>query len=105
MPLVPDLNVVETIAPPARPDSAPGTLVSTLNSAIASGLGKMPICPNCDSLLSTPSRVYVLFVTRWQLAERTEPPDSRKRVDSVELPGEPSPPVVKLPLPPRTLVV
>jgi len=58
--LLPDLKVVETIAPPARPDSALGTLVSTLNSAMASGLGKIPICPNCDSLLSTPSRVEVV---------------------------------------------
>ncbi len=37
-------------------------------------------------------------VTRAPFAEITEPPDSRKRVDSVELPG---PPLAKLP-PPRT---
>src|ERR1700687_5876773 len=79
------------IAPPARPLSAEGTLVSTLNSAIASGGGKMSICPNCDSLLSTPSNVKLLFVTRAPFADTTEPPDSRKRVDSVDEPGAPGP--------------
>src|SRR6266478_3865051 len=97
MALEPDLNVAEIIAPPARPLSADGTLVSILNSWIASVSGNTAICPNCDSLLSTPSRVKLLFVGRAPLAEITDPPDSRNRVDSVELPG---PPAMKFPPPP-----
>src|SRR6266498_3009661 len=82
------------MAPPARPLSADGTLVSILNSAMESGFGNMAIRPNCDSLLSTPSREKLLFVTRAPFAEIIEPPDSRKRVDSVPFCG---PPVSKLP--------
>src|SRR5919204_304930 len=67
----------------------------------------MPICPNCPSLLSTPSSVKLLLVGRAPLTTRTEPPDSRKRVDSVEppLPMTPpgEPPDSKPPPPPRVV--
>src|SRR5918911_2070067 len=59
----------------------------------------MAICPNCDSLLSTPSSVKLLFVARAPLTTSTEPPDSRKRVDSVLF--WPPPPATKLPPPPK----
>ena len=61
----------------------------------------MPICPNCPSLLSVPSSVKLLLVGRAPLTTRTEPPDSRKRVDSVEVPTG-FPPASKLPPPPMT---
>src|SRR5215467_4497208 len=72
-------------APAARPTSAGGTLVVTLNSAIASGLGNVPIVPNCGSLLSTPSSEKLLLVARCPLAEIAAPPERLKRDDS-ELP-------------------
>ena len=43
---MPDLVVVLMTAPAARPTSAGGMLVETLNSAMASGFGKMPMVPN-----------------------------------------------------------
>src|ERR1051325_3483880 len=61
----------------------------------------MPICPNCPSLLSTPSSGKVLLVGRAPLTTSTEPPDSRKRVDSVDVPVG-LPPASKLPPPPIT---
>jgi hypothetical protein len=74
-------------APAARPTSAAGTLVSTLNSAMASGGGKTPIVPNVDSLLSTPSREKLLFVGRWPFAEIDAPPDRLKRDASLDPTG------------------
>src|SRR5882762_863872 len=61
----------------------------------------MPICPKIPSLLSTPSSVKLLLVGRAPLTTRTDPPDSRKRVDSVEVPTG-FPPASKLPPPPTT---
>src|SRR6266700_1540500 len=83
-------------APAARPTSAGGMLVVTLNSAMASGFGNVPIVPNWGSLLSTPSREKLLFVARWPFAEIAAPPDRLKREDSelpceLLLPGPPEP--------------
>src|SRR5437763_433838 len=82
-------------APAARPISAGGTLVVTLNSAMASGFGNVPIVPNCGSLLSTPSSEKLLLVARWPLAEMAAPPERLKREDSDEPLGllEPGPPL------------
>src|SRR6266852_189224 len=71
------------VAPP-RPTSALATLVSTLNSAMASGLGKTPIVPNCGSLLSTPSSEKLLVVGRKPFTLMDPPPDRLNRADSVE---------------------
>ena len=87
--------VVLMTAPAARPISAGGTLVVTLNSAMASGFGNVPIVPNCGSLLSTPSSEKLLLVARWPLAEMAAPPERLKREDSDEPFGllEPGPPL------------
>src|SRR3954468_21743540 len=90
------------IAPPARPDSACGTEDSTLNSAMAAGGGYVASCPNCPSLLSTPSSVKLLLVGRAPLTASTEPPDSRERVDSVDVPEGLAEPFEKFPPPPST---
>src|SRR6267143_2054863 len=83
-------------APAARPTSAGGTLVVTLNSAMASGLGNTPIVPNCGSLLSTPSSEKLLFVDRWPFTLNAPLPERAKREFSVDpcallLPGPPDP--------------
>src|ERR1700687_6316679 len=83
-------------APAARPTSAGGTLVVSLNSAMASGLGNTPIVPNCGSLLSTPSSEKLLLVERCPFTVNAPDPDRAKREFSVEpcellLPGPPSP--------------
>src|SRR5205807_9185405 len=72
-------------APAARPTSAGGMLVVTLNSAIASGFGNVPIVPNWGSLLSTPSNEALLLVALWPFAEIAATPERLKRADS-ELP-------------------
>src|SRR5205807_9972825 len=73
-----------------------GMLVVTLNSAIASGFGNVPIVPNCGSLLSTPSSEKLLLLARWPFAEMAAPPERLKREDSelpfgLLLPGPPPP--------------
>src|SRR5437660_5806250 len=83
-------------APAARPTSAGGILVVTLNSAIASGFGNTPIVPNCGSLLSTPSSEKLLFVGRCPLTISPPPPERAKRDVSVQpfsllAPGPPLP--------------
>ncbi len=62
----------------------------------------MPICPKFPSLLSTPSSEKLLLVGRAPFTTSTEPPDSRKRVDSVEVPTGLPPPPSKFPPPPIT---
>src|ERR1051326_2112673 len=75
--------VVLITAPEARPTSAAGTLVVTLNSAIASGFGNTPMVPNWGSLLSTPSREKLLLVGRCPLTINPAPPDRAHRDFSV----------------------
>src|SRR5215472_2139307 len=71
------------VAPP-RPSSAFATLVSTLNSSIASGFGNTPMVPNWGSLLSTPSSEKLLFVGRKPFTEIEAPADRLKRLASDE---------------------
>src|SRR5215470_17220320 len=83
-------------APAARPTSAGGTLVVTLNSAMASGLGNTPIVPNCGSLLSTPSIEKLFAVGRWPFTVSAPAPDLANLAVGVSpcafvLPGPPSP--------------
>src|SRR5260370_5364076 len=69
---VPDLVMMLTTEPAAKPTSALKLLVCTCTSEMASIEGETPMSPCARTLLSMPSIISLLYMSAWPLAETVE---------------------------------